>query len=110
MVVILILKVFLSTLSLRRATRVEFQLNFVNEISIHALLTESDIGLTYDGLIASAFLSTLSLRRATLPVPKRGLCTVFLSTLSLRRATAPEHRGYPLCEISIHALLTESDI
>ena len=35
--------------------------------------------------------------------------TVFLSTLSLRRATAPVHEIGQEFEISIHALLAESD-
>ena len=83
-----VLRLFLSTLSLRRATvgrctgsrwTYDFyprspcgerpdctrQPHERGQISIHALLAESDIGLSYDGLIASAFLSTLSLRRAT---------------------------------------------
>ena len=48
--------IFLSTLSLRRATRVSC-------ISIHALLAESDIWLVVNP--PRHFLSTLSLRRAT---------------------------------------------
>ena len=82
------LRRFLSTLSLRRATR--FGLVRVwNYIQ---------------------FLSTLSLRRATGKSNKlAGLKLVFLSTLSLRRATVTvlgiQHR----VGISIHALLAESD-
>ena len=57
--------VFLSTLSLRRAT-------FQNQILVHHNL----------------FLSTLSLRRATERRWKLDLFVIFLSTLSLRRATA----------------------
>ena len=46
MVAILILKVFLSTLSLRRATHYDnYNLHCV-EISIHALLAESDLRVT----------------------------------------------------------------
>ena len=57
-----------------------------------------------------AFLSTLSLRRATQVSPRSFTVVVFLSTLSLRRATpagldADQGRE----EISIHALLAESD-
>ena len=101
---------FLSTLSLRRATHYDnYNLHCV-EISIHALLAESD---SIGPLIFSvqphfyprspcgerqtrskrinrdiAFLSTLSLRRATGKSNKlAGLKLVFLSTLSLRRAT-----------------------
>ena len=102
---------FLSTLSLRRATHFDnFNLH-CTEISIHALLAESDtrettsikpiFGISIHALLAESdhgtcivflsllvFLSTLSLRRATLIwrylTPK---ALKFLSTLSLRRAT-----------------------
>ena len=78
-------------------------------ISIHALLAESDYIMTTTISIASRFLSTLSLRRATI------LCVVsvqvggFLSTLSLRRATVEKSITFYPPEISIHALLAESD-
>ena len=103
--------IFLSTLSLRRATTV---------ISSLPRLSQT-------------FLSTLSLRRATdkdqvvkclahdfyprspcgerpprlsrvVPTP------IFLSTLSLRRATIRAYQRYFAPDISIHALLAESDI
>ena len=35
---------FLSTLAWRRATTIKFKLNLINQISIHALLAESDTG------------------------------------------------------------------
>ena len=57
-------------------------------ISIHALLAESDIEFQLDFINQKEFLSTLSLRRAT--VNDDGTiqaASVFLSTLSLRRAT-----------------------
>ena len=58
------------------------------EISIHALLAESDLGGMSERLIGSVFLSTLSLRRATAAPVCAGLQNrQFLSTLSLRRAT-----------------------
>ena len=85
--------VFLSTLSLRRATTELFAAcTAIASISIHALLAESDPGKVSSVLPGLAFLSTLSLRRATdglyfLCAKKR----IFLSTLSLRRAT-----GFPL--------------
>ena len=78
---------FLSTLSLRRATN---GIRLVKHIS--------------------GFLSTLSLRRATIILPNVYRCWKFLSTLSLRRATMVG-RGTRLHEgISIHALLAESDL
>ena len=101
--------VFLSTLSLRRATD--------DEITIHN---------------KKQFLSTLSLRRATSwstlrkpcwtnfyprsPCGERrqmvqiaGIGLLFLSTLSLRRATASIVSAVSVNQISIHALLAESD-
>ena len=79
------------------------------------------------------FLSTLSLRRATPTQQRKTKTNEFLSTLSLRRATAPwfawlasyvnfyprspcGERPHPIgvlvtvIEISIHALLAESDV
>ena len=106
-----LVEVFLSTLSLRRATSRRHQtgpggrnfyprspcgerpakqlgLGVCQAISIHALLAESDIWTGCDLVQRFLFLSTLSLRRATVnhavAVARRG---VFLSTLSLRRAT-----------------------
>ena len=102
--------VFLSTLSLRRATsrytggaaaihnfyprspcgeRRKHQRQGAGgeRISIHALLAESDAGCASGNPARRPFLSTLSLRRAT------------SSPAELRR----------WCEISIHALLAESD-
>ena len=84
--------------------------NHREQISIHALLAESDVvhALKFADLVL--FLSTLSLRRATrVPetlVPRH---YQFLSTLSLRRATSARPETRRLCAISIHALLAESD-
>ena len=104
---------FLSTLSLRRATiscqylssdfwnfyprspcgeRPVHQSGDQNdhEISIHALLAESDLYINRATKTIMKFLSTLSLRRAThgQSITLR-LVIPFLSTLSLRRATCP---------------------
>ena len=58
--------VFLSTLSLRRATQAKaFKVSALS-ISIHALLAESDGGSGVGSWPRVIFLSTLSLRRATL--------------------------------------------
>ena len=78
---------FLSTLSLRRATVVVDTRWLDVQISIHALLAESD---------------------ASAPVWWTR-CNTFLSTLSLRRATEINRRAHTLADISIHALLAESD-
>ena len=79
---------FLSTLSLRRATTRLSACVVGASISIHALLAESD----YD---------TSSLMQCQ---------AKFLSTLSLRRATLRVLDGSKSSIISIHALLAESDI
>ena len=101
---------FLSTLSLRRATCYSlrhsaqdrhfyprspcgerpwavFLCYHYSFISIHALLAESDNGF----------------------IPRGQLPTTFLSTLSLRRATARRESRQQPAGISIHALLAESD-
>ena len=77
---------FLSTLSLRRAT-----------------FPGSDL------VRDSQFLSTLSLRRATAGREFNVAVLKFLSTLSLRRATFKGAHGHISGDISIHALLAESD-
>ena len=101
---------FLSTLSLRRATSSSVRLCRFNSyfyprspcgerpqnapfsqnfplISIHALLAESDHNTYRNKQDADKFLSTLSLRRATPLAALSEKQQRFLSTLSLRRAT-----------------------
>ena len=103
-----------------------------SQISIHALLAESDGHIPYFCARYTKFLSTLSLRRATHQSPHLSPRLQFLSTLSLRRATAVDQLikhihvyFYPRSpcgerhsrrktrpqnrKISIHALLAESD-
>ena len=102
---------FLSTLSLRRATCEPVKCFCCCLISIHALLAESD-DKTYRRLKHETikFLSTLSLRRATqIASSMFFILLIFLSTLSLRRATFQISYGLLLLVISIHALLAESD-
>ena len=84
-------EIFLSTLSLRRATnQVVVSLALGTDIiSIHALLAESD---------------------DTVSTQLSALMRLFLSTLSLRRATGEGFaRSITSTDISIHALLAESD-
>ena len=129
--IICTMPLFLSTLSLRRATSREYAKKYRPYISIHALLAESDLTQTDLANRAELFLSTLSLRRATDLKYKRDQTILFLSTLSLRRATcdtlsalAPEQflstlslrratligqMAIQTIHISIHALLAESD-
>ena len=85
--------IFLSTLSLRRATEQSASYNAYLEISIHALLAESDprTGLTCGGgqnisihaLLAESDYSLIAITPSNFS---------FLSTLSLRRATAKVHK------------------
>ena len=100
---------FLSTLSLRRATRyVTFSSGF-HVISIHALLAESDAppaGRCIPHLISIHALlaeSDHSGQSRVFALPS------FLSTLSLRRATLLVSFPCVALFISIHALLAESD-
>ena len=79
---------FLSTLSLRRATNPPKNQHQRKNISIHALLAESDVSVPNRPEGQKQFLSTLSLRRATV---------------------VGDVMGKGLAEISIHALLAESD-
>ena len=102
--------IFLSTLSLRRATWPGLLARPFFIISIHALLAESDISEFWTALNHQLFLSTLSLRRATRNSPALLGNPQFLSTLSLRRATALDLLGWLRVLISIHALLAESDL
>ena len=145
--------IFLSTLSLRRATIYRGDHVDLLYISIHALLAESDAqtrrkaalygyfyprspcgerhSLNVASQSCTKFLSTLSLRRATQRLRLSALLSVFLSTLSLRRATTVADLGKRdigflstlslrratsysprwlfSSNISIHALLAESD-
>ena len=79
--------VFLSTLSLRRATTHPVTVFIRVIISIHALLAESDLLSCFVKTMSVLFLSTLSLRRATTMTITTCIASKFLSTLSLRRAT-----------------------
>ena len=86
-VVVVMRTLFLSTLSLRRATANAVDQILPGHISIHALLAESDAD-------TGKHLKVIK---------------IFLSTLSLRRATARRVLGFVDPDISIHALLAESD-
>ena len=100
---------FLSTLSLRRATYRSIDRNNVGKISIHALLAESDS--MYTSLCCGCFdfypRSPCGERHMSGATGR--ILRAFLSTLSLRRATTPARISSRLPEISIHALLAESD-
>ena len=103
---------FLSTLSLRRATSVKMDgyLEFI--ISIHALLAESDSHPLKRFRSMSSFLSTLSLRRATGKSNNAmsGLRHISIHALLAESDTRETTSIKPIFGISIHALLAESDI
>ena len=101
---------FLSTLSLRRATTRNIILPHVLLISIHALLAESDIPIT-DRIVVGFEISIHALlAESDQTALKTGYDPIiFLSTLSLRRATSATTSKETLQWISIHALLAESD-
>ena len=132
MTIITCIALFLSTLSLRRATikgkdkptqskhfyprspcgerpRTGLTCGDGRNISIHALLAESDLTISTIIQIPLDFYprSPCGERLYLIVLLIRG--ALFLSTLSLRRATASEGAvaGYQI--ISIHALLAESD-
>ena len=127
--------VFLSTLSLRRATYFSGVMRQNPGISIHALLAESDSRAVQICCAVSEFLSTLSLRRATPVVPAELTTLINISIHALLaesdlqyphfwpvlldyfypRSPCGERRGFhkincQMMVISIHALLAESDI
>ena len=129
---IVIVVVFLSTLSLRRATRAANCQQRNHQISIHALLAESDKPIeigpnliddfyprspcgerprrTYRKDENREFLSTLSLRRATFKIGENLTDRKHFYPRSpcgeRRRNSQNINRGHT---ISIHALLAESD-
>ena len=101
--------VFLSTLSLRRATVTVLGVQHRIGISIHALLAESDPARRKHDPKRNNFYPRS-------PCGERQFLTCifpvidgFLSTLSLRRATHALLQGHFIVTISIHALLAESD-
>ena len=124
--------IFLSTLSLRRATLVGRAQSGWLPISIHALLAESDSKLAKTSRTEKISIHALLAESDLMPRLLRHPSAGFLSTLSLRRATS---RPWQLCQgvwnfyprspcgerpdnaaagaqtamISIHALLAESD-
>ena len=99
---------FLSTLSLRRATTVlELQCILGRFLSTLSLRRATEGSICLDSRLL--FLSTLSLRRATQYKHLLTNIMIFLSTLSLRRATKASRAATTSVAISIHALLAESD-
>ena len=128
----LIILIFLSTLSLRRATTAEWpactaagnfyprspcgerhsalvKLLLISSISIHALLAESDRTKAHYAVVHVISIHALLAESDAEIVSRSSMSCQFLSTLSLRRATNNVLPAYAACGISIHALLAESD-
>ena len=104
-------RLFLSTLSLRRATYDTYAKVLRVNISIHALLAESDEQPGNQRVQSTEFLSTLSLRRATGRHRGNNGSPVHFyprSPCGERRDVIAEITEAQ--SISIHALLAESDI
>ena len=100
---------FLSTLSLRRATRRGGLCYLDNIISIHALLAESDRALRQLQSALCHFYPRSPCGERLRSVNSHSSTRRFLSTLSLRRATTWQRGSRITYVISIHALLAESD-
>ena len=123
---------FLSTLSLRRATVRGSQARAPNGdfyprspcgerpgakrqdpgqvlISIHALLAESDLAGPSGPAISFNFYLRSPCGERLCQTISPSIILLFLSTLSLRRATLEQSSSYSAYLISIHALLAESD-
>ena len=101
--------VFLSTLSLRRATGETMpSIRHISYFYPRSPCGERLDEIPYQRQIHQ-FLSTLSLRRATHLLRRFLSMSSFLSTLSLRRATWSASKLGGMSDISIHALLAESD-
>ena len=101
---------FLSTLSLRRATMIHPLLCNVKPNFYPRSPCGERPMISETVWLIIVFLSTLSLRRATLSIAFKSIICLFLSTLSLRRATALLRFQSFGFVISIHALLAESDL
>ena len=90
----MVIKQFLSTPSVRRATQGGQLDAGVLDISIHALREEGDQRVDSLSVLGSLFLSTPSVRRATLSRADQALDQFeFLSTPSVRRATMDAGAG-----------------
>ena len=104
------LPVFLSTLSLRRATSCRRCEYLHWWISIHALLAESDAG-SVSGISSGIAISIHALLAESDALTASSACyrRGFLSTHSLRRATQKHDQYDNANSISIHPLLAERD-
>ena len=100
---------FLSTLSLRRATVWAHQRHFAPDISIHALLAESDVWCTQARPPNGDFYPRSPCGERLAGVPAKADRVYFYPRSPCgERPGAPVDR-MPSSSISIHALLAESD-
>ena len=104
------LKLFLSTLSLRRATARRDSRQQPAGISIHALLAESDSAPRFAPTASRNFYPRSPCGERQRAEIRANSQQEFLSTLSLRRATFSGSDSPSSKYISIHALLAESDV
>ena len=102
-------KLFLSTLSLRRATYQQGGERANQSISIHALLAESDCAASITPAPSRNFYPRSPCGERQPAEHHANSQQEFLSTLSLRRATQTAYFFLAGGGISIHALLAESD-
>ena len=104
-------RIFLSTLSLRRATHCRIDEWQRRHISIHALLAESDVWPDDCTRQEGQFLSTLSLRRATVrSTQARPPNGDFYPRSPCGERQFERYSDEIFFRISIHALLAESDV
>ena len=103
------LRLFLSTLSVRRATGAALPFRPHRQISIHALREESDGFAEYYSLQLSQFLSTLSVRRATHSLLPLSLLSCISIHALREESDRLQQKQIPRYHISIHALREESD-
>ena len=91
---LVLIPVFLSTPSARRATAIDVSGQIGRQISIHALREEGDGFWAAQRLSTTVFLSTPSARRATPGRLTFAISDSFLSTPSARRATEGSEGNY----------------
>ena len=103
------IKLFLSTLSLRRATEVAKRTTDIRPISIHALLAESD----YLATRKPNYICRISIHALLAESDKRAYNIIKEKDISIHALLAESDLMWYQCntvvKISIHALLAESD-
>ena len=102
-------QLFLSTLSLRRATALRLAASQSDQFLSTLSLRRATLALPVQRRISSNFYPRSPCGERLLPTYKEMEIRTFLSTLSLRRATHALLQGHFIVTISIHALLAESD-